>query len=200
MAAATEHKHRARHPRPPRRTRPSPTPRAHLRPNGAILSFKPRADLSSSDDDGREQGAGRRPLNVRPDGAILSFKPQADLASDDDGDFPNLQQGTSKPPAAVGSHELEGAHDPNFRASGCSWIPQVRGRPLPPGAWHPSFAVHSSGTTRRPPTATGTMAAVLFIWCFDSFTAVACAPRAPPGPPRSASSRCSARSSLPPPT
>ena len=114
MAAATEHKHGARHPRPPRRAQPSPTPRAHLRPNGAILSFKPQADLSSSDNDGRERGAGRRPLNVRPNGAILSFKPQADLASDDDGDFPNLQQGTSKPPAAVGSHELEGAHDPNF--------------------------------------------------------------------------------------
>ena len=99
---------------PPRRARPSPTPWAHLRPNGAILSFKPQADLSSSDNDGRERGAGRRPLNVRPNGAILSFKPQADLASDDDGDFPNLQQGTSKPPAAVGSHELGGAHDPNF--------------------------------------------------------------------------------------
>ena len=62
------------------------------------------------------------------------------LASDNGGDCPNLQQGTSKPPAAVGSHELEGAHDPNFRASGCSWIPQVRGRPLPPGAGHPAPA------------------------------------------------------------
>ena len=96
------------------------------------------------------------------------------LASDNSGDCPNLQQGTSKPPAAVGSHESEGAHDPNFRASGCSWIPQVRGRPLPPGAWHPSFAAHSSRTARRPPYGHRdhggrTMAAVLLIWCFDSF-------------------------------
>ena len=266
MAAATEHKHglatlaplAARSRRPPHGLISAPTApssRSSLRPS-------------------------RRPLNVRPNGAILSFKPQADLASDDDGDFPNLQQGTSKPPAAVGSHELEGAHDPNFRASGCSWIPQVRGRPLPPGAGHPSFAVHSgaghpsfavhsSGTTRRPPyghwdhggrpphlvlrqlrssrprtsgpprSATlgqfETLRAVLVTaahmiltyghWDYGgrplssgASTAAQRSPahlglhpvrharpvpdalRGPPGPPRSASSRCSARPSLPLPT
>ena len=165
------------------------------------------------------------------------------LASDNGGDCPNLQQGTSKPPAAVGSHELEGAHDPNFRASGCSWIPQVRGRPLPPGAGHPAPATprgrapllrrslggrapllrhsllrnNSSTSLWRPSSSTslrplgpsprycrphdpharplGLGRPSSFIWCFDSCTAVACAPRAPSGPPRSASSRCSARSS-----
>ena len=150
------------------------------------------------------------------------------LASDNGGDCPNVQQGTSKPPAAVGSHELEGAHDPNFRASGCSWIPQVRGRPLPPGAGHPAPATprgrapllrrslrgrapllrhsllrnNSSTSLWRPSSSTSPHARPLglgrpssFIWCFDSCTAVACAPRAPSGPPRSASSRCSARSS-----
>ena len=132
MAAATEHKHGARHPRPlaARSRRPphglisaptAPSSRSSLRPTSRHLT-------TTAENEARAV-------------AHSTSAPTApSLASDNGGDCPNLQQGTSKPPAAVGSHELEGAHDPNFRASGCSWIPQVRGRPLPPGAGHPAPA------------------------------------------------------------
>lgn len=57
-----------------------------IRPNGAIVSLEPQADLSSDDDDDTE-------LSV-------------DV-------FANLQQGAFEPSAAVGSHELGGARDPS---------------------------------------------------------------------------------------
>ena len=102
-------------------------------------------------------------IRVRPNGAIVSFEPQADLSSDDDGDFTNLQQGASKPSAAVGSHELGGAHDP-----------PGHGTPPSPFTPHPEQLVDLR-------TATETMAAVLFICVLgqplvlahlDGFTAV----------------------------